>query len=62
LNCCAQQNPDLFSSDAFGGKDLIFSDSSSGLVELSKSTDSLTYLKEEYYEAMQALKGDKQLC
>ena len=50
------QNPDLFSSDAFGGKDLIFSDSSSGLVELSKSTDSFIYLKEEYYEAMHALK------
>uniref|UniRef100_A0A673GJD1 Serotransferrin n=1 Tax=Sinocyclocheilus rhinocerous TaxID=307959 RepID=A0A673GJD1_9TELE len=51
------QDPDLFSSDAFGGKDLMFSDSASGLVELSKSTDSFLYLKEDYYEAIRALKA-----
>uniref|UniRef100_A0A673GJN7 Serotransferrin n=1 Tax=Sinocyclocheilus rhinocerous TaxID=307959 RepID=A0A673GJN7_9TELE len=55
------QDPDLFSSDAFGGKDLMFSDSASGLVELSKSTDSFLYLKEDYYEAIRALKGEIQL-
>ncbi|KAK7162836.1 hypothetical protein R3I93_007009 [Phoxinus phoxinus] len=48
---------DLFSSDAFGGKDLIFSDSASGLVELPKITDSFLYLKQHYYEAMRALRG-----
>ncbi|XP_048020399.1 serotransferrin-2-like [Megalobrama amblycephala] len=47
---------DLFSSAAFGGKDLIFSDSASGLVELPKSTDSFLYLKEDYYKAMRALR------
>uniref|UniRef100_A0A672LDQ1 Serotransferrin n=1 Tax=Sinocyclocheilus grahami TaxID=75366 RepID=A0A672LDQ1_SINGR len=51
------QDPDLFSSDAFGGKDLMFSDSASGLVELSKSTDSFLYLKEDYYEAIRALRA-----
>lgn len=48
---------DLFSSDAFGGKDLIFSDSAFDLMELPKVTDSFLYLKEDYYEAMRALKG-----
>ncbi|NP_001278428.1 transferrin-a precursor [Danio rerio] len=47
---------DLFSSQAFGGKDLIFSDSATELMLLPKRTDSLLYLKEEYYEAMQAFK------
>ncbi|CAM4594251.1 unnamed protein product [Leuciscus chuanchicus] len=47
---------DLFSSDAFGGKDLIFSDSATGLVELPKITDSFLYLKQDYYEAMHALR------
>ncbi|XP_051985334.1 transferrin-a [Xyrauchen texanus] len=47
---------DLFSSEAFGGKDLIFSDSASGLYILPKSTDSFLYLGEEYYEDMHALK------
>lgn len=57
-SCCVQQDIDLFSSDAFGGKDLIFSDSATGLVVLPKSTDSFLYLKQDYYEAMRALKGD----
>ncbi|XP_051554036.1 transferrin-a [Myxocyprinus asiaticus] len=47
---------DLFSSEAFGGKDLILSDSASGLDLLPKSTDSFLYLGEEYYENMRALK------
>lgn len=51
------QDIDLFSSDAFGGKDLIFSDSATGLVVLPKSTDSFLYLKQDYYEAMRALKA-----
>ncbi|KAK9979588.1 hypothetical protein ABG768_013010 [Culter alburnus] len=48
---------DLFSSAAFGVKDLIFSDSASGLIELPKSTDSFLYLKEDYYKSMHALRG-----
>ncbi|RXN27874.1 transferrin variant C [Labeo rohita] len=47
---------DLFSSAAFGGKDLIFSDSTSELVELAKSMDSFIYLGQNYYKAMRALK------
>nr|ADF97634.1 transferrin [Hypophthalmichthys molitrix] len=47
---------DLFSSKTFGGEDLIFSDSASGLVELPKTTDSFLYLKEDYYKSMRALK------
>ncbi|XP_051722576.1 transferrin-a [Ctenopharyngodon idella] len=47
---------DLFSSDAFGVKDLIFSDSASGLVELPKSTDSFLYPKKCFYTAMRAFK------
>ncbi|XP_048019488.1 transferrin-a [Megalobrama amblycephala] len=46
---------DLVSSDT-GVKDLIFSDSASGLVELPKSTDSFLYLKESFYMAMRALR------
>ncbi|KAF4117078.1 hypothetical protein G5714_001631 [Onychostoma macrolepis] len=52
---------DLFSSDTFGGKDLIFSDSAFELMELPKSTDSFLYLKEDYYKAMQGIKGIKAL-
>ncbi|MGD1441005.1 hypothetical protein ACP6H9_26920, partial [Vibrio harveyi] len=51
------QDPELFSSDAFGGKDLMFSDSASSLVELPKNTDSFLYLKEDYYDAMRALRA-----
>ncbi|XP_056330480.1 transferrin-a [Danio aesculapii] len=50
------QVSDLFSSQAFDGKDLIFSDSAVDLMLLPKRTDSFLYLKEDYYEAMQALK------
>ncbi|RXN25852.1 transferrin variant C [Labeo rohita] len=51
-----QEDLDLFSSAAFGGKDLIFSDSTSELVELAKSMDSFIYLGQNYYKAMRALK------
>ncbi|XP_077079969.1 transferrin-a [Siphateles boraxobius] len=51
------QIPDSDLFDAFGEKDLIFSDSTSGLVELPKSTDSFLYLKQDYYETMHALKA-----
>nr|AAL57604.1 transferrin variant A [Cyprinus carpio] len=52
-----QQIPasDLFSSAAFGGKDLMFSDSATELIELPKSMDSFLYQKEDYYEAMHSL-------
>ncbi|XP_067310104.1 serotransferrin-1-like isoform X2 [Pseudorasbora parva] len=46
---------DLFSSDVFGGKDLIFSDSAFDLMELPKITDSFLYLKDDY-GAMHALR------
>ncbi len=52
----------FFFSAAFGGKDLMFSDSASELMELAESTDSFIYLREDYYEAMRALRGDTQLC
>nr|AAL57602.1 transferrin variant B [Carassius gibelio] len=48
---------DLFSSAAFGGKDLMFSDSPTELIELPKSMDSFLYLREDYYEAMRALRA-----
>nr|AAP86289.1 transferrin variant C [Carassius cuvieri] len=53
-----QQIPasDLFSSAAFGGKDLMFSDPPTELTELPKSMDSFLYLREDYYEAMRALR------
>ncbi|XP_065132129.1 transferrin-a [Paramisgurnus dabryanus] len=44
---------DLFSSD--GGKDLMFSDSATGLIKLPEITDSFFFLKNEY-EIMLALK------
>ncbi|KAA0719055.1 Serotransferrin-2 Serotransferrin II [Triplophysa tibetana] len=47
---------DLFSSE--GGKDLMFSDSASGLIRLPEITDSFLFLKKEYYDIMFALKGD----
>ncbi|MDP1159398.1 hypothetical protein, partial [Klebsiella variicola] len=47
---------DLFSSDTFGVKDLIFSDSASGLVDLPKSTDSFLYPKRCFYMALRAFK------
>lgn len=50
---------DLFSSAASGGKDPVSSDSASELVELPKSTDSFMYLREDYFEAMRALKDGK---
>ncbi len=37
---------------------MAFLDTASKLVELPKSTDSFLYLKEDYFEAMRALKGD----
>ncbi|KTG35563.1 hypothetical protein cypCar_00019640 [Cyprinus carpio] len=48
---------DLFSSAAFGGKDLMFSDATTELIELPKSMDSFLYQREDYYEAMRALKA-----
>ncbi|KAF4117925.1 hypothetical protein G5714_002478 [Onychostoma macrolepis] len=53
-----KQIPDseLFSSAAFGDKDLMFSDSASELLELPKSTDSFIFLRKDYYEAMRALR------
>lgn len=48
---------DLFSSAAFGGKDIMFSDSTSELEELPKSMDSFIYLREDYYESMRALRA-----
>ncbi|XP_052470187.1 transferrin-a [Carassius gibelio] len=48
---------DLFSSAAFGGKDLMFSDAATELIELPKITDSFLYLREDYHEAMHALKA-----
>lgn len=53
----AQQASDLFSSE--GGKDLMFSDSASGLIRLPEITDSFLFLKKDYYDIMSALKGDK---
>ncbi|XP_056599109.1 transferrin-a [Triplophysa dalaica] len=47
---------DLFSSE--GGKDLMFSDSASGLIRLPEITDSFHFLKKDYYDIMFALKGD----
>ncbi|XP_043074633.1 transferrin-a [Puntigrus tetrazona] len=47
---------DLFSSAAFGGKDLMFLDSGHALMELPK-TDSFFYLGEDYFDAMRALRG-----
>ncbi|XP_026138871.1 serotransferrin-1-like [Carassius auratus] len=51
------QDSDLFSSAAFGGKDLMFSDAATELIELPKSMDSFLYLREDYYEAMRALRA-----
>nr|AFM38728.1 transferrin variant 4 [Carassius gibelio] len=48
---------DLFSSAAFGGKDLMFSDSITDLMELPKIMDSFLYQREDYYEAMRALRA-----
>ncbi|KAG1969302.1 transferrin-a [Pimephales promelas] len=47
----------LFTSDSFGVKDLIFSDSATGLEELPKITDSFLYLGHDYYETMRFLKA-----
>uniref|UniRef100_A0A8C2E5X1 Serotransferrin n=1 Tax=Cyprinus carpio TaxID=7962 RepID=A0A8C2E5X1_CYPCA len=54
-----QQIPasDLFSSAAFGSKDLMFSDSAIELIELPKSVDSFLYLREDYYEVLHALRA-----
>jgi len=57
-SCCVQQGSFLFTSDPFGVKDLIFSDSATGLEELPKITDSFLYLGHDYYETMRFLKGD----
>ncbi|KAI7810198.1 transferrin [Triplophysa rosa] len=46
---------DLFSSE--GGKDLMFSDSASGLIRLPEITDSFLFLKKDYHEIMFALKA-----
>lgn len=51
------QDSDLFSSAAFGGKDLMFSDAATELIELPKIMDSFLYLREDYYEAMRALRA-----
>ncbi|TRY93686.1 hypothetical protein DNTS_029396 [Danionella cerebrum] len=50
---------DKFSSQAYGGKDLIFSDSAFDLMKLPKNMDSFLYLKGDYFETLAALRGGK---
>ncbi|XP_034038712.1 transferrin-a [Thalassophryne amazonica] len=46
---------DLFSSDAFSGKNLMFKDSTKNLVEIPENTDSFLYLGAEYMSILRSL-------
>uniref|UniRef100_W5MU72 Transferrin n=1 Tax=Lepisosteus oculatus TaxID=7918 RepID=W5MU72_LEPOC len=48
----------LFRSDAYGGKDLVFKDSTQKLVHLPETMDSFLYLGAEYMSVIRSLKGE----
>ncbi|XP_040911895.1 serotransferrin-like [Toxotes jaculatrix] len=54
-----QQGVNLFASEAYGAKNLMFKDSATRLVKLPPNTDSYLYLGAEYMSVVRSLKQDR---
>ncbi|KAI1893868.1 hypothetical protein AGOR_G00128090 [Albula goreensis] len=54
----AQETFQLFSSEAYGSKNLLFKDSAEGLTQLPMTTDAFLYLGAEYTSVIRSVNGD----